>query len=37
MDELVLANQRDLAIDALNRKAELLSQVSEALLRLDET
>jgi RNA polymerase-binding transcription factor DksA len=36
MDELVLANQRDLAVDALNRKAELLSRVSNALLRLGE-
>jgi len=36
MDEMVLASQRDIAIDALNRKRELLSQVSEALLRLDE-
>ena len=36
MDETVLASQRDIAIDVLNRKRELLSQVSEALLRLDE-
>ena len=36
MDELVLASQRDIAIDALNRRTELLSQVYEALLRLDD-
>jgi len=36
MDELVLASQRDIAIDALNRRTELLSQVHEALLRLDD-
>jgi DnaK suppressor protein len=36
IDEMVLASQRDIAIDALNRKAQHLSQVSDALLRLDE-
>jgi len=36
MDELVLASQRDIAIDTLNRRTELLCLVYEALLRLDE-
>jgi DnaK suppressor protein len=36
MDELVLASQRDIAIDGLNRRTELVSQVHEALLRLDD-
>lgn len=36
MDELVLASQRDIAIEALNRRTEFLSLVNEALLRLDE-
>lgn len=34
MDDLVLSAQRDLAIDTLNRCAGLLSEVSQALLRI---
>jgi DnaK suppressor protein len=34
MDELVLANQRDLVVDVLNRETLLLRQVSEALERV---
>jgi RNA polymerase-binding transcription factor len=36
MDELVFASQRDILVDTLNRKAELLSQVSQALLRTED-
>ena len=35
MDELVLANERDLIVDVLNRETLLLRQVSEALERID--
>ena len=34
MDESVLANQRDLAVDTLNREAVVLSLVTEALQRI---
>jgi RNA polymerase-binding transcription factor DksA len=33
-DELVLANQRDLAVDTLNREAAVARQVAEALERI---
>jgi len=36
MDQLVLANERDLAVDTLNREAILLRLVSEALERMAE-
>jgi RNA polymerase-binding transcription factor len=35
MDELVLANERDLTVDVLSREALLLRQVSEALKRIE--
>lgn len=35
MEELVLANQRDLAIETLARESSLLKQVSEALGRIE--
>ena len=35
LDELVLKGERDLAIDQLNRAAELLTEVSAALERVD--
>ena len=35
MDELVLANERDLIVEALNREAMLLRQISEALERIE--
>jgi len=35
MDKLVLANQRDLIVDVLNRETLLLRQVSEALERIE--
>lgn len=35
MDQLVLANERDLMVDVLNRETLLLRQVSEALERIE--
>lgn len=35
MDQLVLANERDLIVDVLNRETLLLRQVSEALERIE--
>jgi len=34
MDELILANERDLIVERLNREANLLRQVSDALDRI---
>ncbi len=34
MDELVLANERDLVVERLNREARLLRHISEALERI---
>lgn len=36
MDELVLANERELAIETLSRQAGLLSQVKRALERIED-
>lgn len=36
MDELVLANERELAIETLSRQAGMLSQVTKALARIED-